>query len=106
MSPIQVPWLTAIILLPLMASIAIPFIPDKEGKTVRWYGLGVALADFALMIYAFWHNYDFQNSSFQLVEKYSWVPQLGLNWSVAVDGLSMPLVLLNGLINTLVIFAA
>ncbi|MBD2167095.1 NAD(P)H-quinone oxidoreductase subunit 4 [Calothrix membranacea FACHB-236] len=106
MSPIQVPWLTAIILLPLMASIAIPFIPDKEGKTVRWYGLGVALADFALMIYAFWHNYDFHNSSFQLVEKYSWVPQLGLNWSVAVDGLSMPLVLLTGLINTLAIFAA
>ena len=106
MSLIQVPWLTAIILLPLMASLAIPLIPDKEGKTVRWYGLGVALADFALMIYAFWHHYDFQNSGFQLVEKYSWVPQLGLNWSVAVDGLSMPLVLLTGLINTLAIFAA
>jgi NAD(P)H-quinone oxidoreductase subunit 4 len=106
MNAIEVPWLSAIILLPLMASLAIPLIPDKEGKTVRWYGLGVALADFALMIYAFWHNYDFHNSSFQLVEKYSWIPQLGLNWSVAVDGLSMPLVLLTGLINTLAIFAA
>ncbi|MBH8552377.1 NAD(P)H-quinone oxidoreductase subunit 4 [Nostocaceae cyanobacterium CENA357] len=106
MNPTQFPWLTAIILLPLVAALAIPLIPDKEGKTVRWYGLGVAFTDFALMIYAFWHSYNFQSSTFQLVENYSWIPQLGLNWSVAVDGLSMPLVLLTGLINTLAIFAA
>jgi NAD(P)H-quinone oxidoreductase subunit 4 len=102
----EFPWLTSIILLPLLAAVFIPLLPDKEGKTVRWYGLGVALADFTLIIYAAWHSYDFQNASFQLVEKYAWVPQLGLNWSVAVDGLSMPLILLTGLINTLAIFAA
>lgn len=102
----EFPWLTSIILLPLMAAVLIPLIPDKEGKTVRWYGLGIAIADFTLMIYAFWQSYDFENASFQLIEKYAWVPQLGLNWSVAVDGLSMPLILLTGLINTLAIFAA
>lgn len=102
----EFPWLTSIILLPLVASLFIPFLPDKEGKTVRWYGLGVAITDFTLMIYAFWNSYDFQSASFQLIEKYAWVPQLGLNWSVAVDGLSMPLILLTGLINTLAIFAA
>jgi NAD(P)H-quinone oxidoreductase subunit 4 len=37
----QFPWLTTIILLPLLASLAIPLLPDKEGKTVRWYALGV-----------------------------------------------------------------
>ncbi|MBW4555740.1 MAG: NAD(P)H-quinone oxidoreductase subunit 4 [Trichormus sp. ATA11-4-KO1] len=106
MNAIEFPWLSAIVLLPLVAALAIPLIPDKEGKTVRWYVLGVAIADFALMIYAFWHSYDFQNSTLQLVENYTWVPQLGLNWAVGVDGLSMPLVLLTGLINTLAIFAA
>jgi len=106
MNSFDFPWLTAIILLPLAAAVAVPLIPDKDGKTIRWYGLGVALTDFALMIYAFWHSYDFHNSSFQLMEKYAWLPQIGMNWSVAVDGLSMPLVLLTGLINTLAIFAA
>ncbi|MBR8839792.1 MAG: NAD(P)H-quinone oxidoreductase subunit 4 [Stigonema ocellatum SAG 48.90 = DSM 106950] len=106
MNAIEFPWLTSIIVLPMMAAVAIPLIPDKEGKTVRWYAMSVAIADFALMIYAFWQNYDFQSYSFQLVEKYPWVPQLGLNWAVAVDGLSMPLVLLTGLINTLAVFAA
>ncbi|MCU0547500.1 MAG: NAD(P)H-quinone oxidoreductase subunit 4 [Oscillatoriaceae cyanobacterium Prado104] len=97
------PWLSAIILFPLLASLAIPLLP---GKTVRWYALGVGLTDFFLSLYTFCSSYDLQNSGFQLAEKYSWIPQIGLNWSVAVDGLSMPLIVLTGLINTLAILAA
>ncbi len=55
------PWLTAIILLPLLASFLIPVIPDKEGKTVRWFALGVGLADFILMCYVFLQKYDLSN---------------------------------------------
>ncbi|MFB2982643.1 NAD(P)H-quinone oxidoreductase subunit 4 [Microseira sp. BLCC-F43] len=99
------PWLTTIILLPLVAAFAIPLIPDKEGKTVRWYSLGVGILELGLIVNTFWHHYDLQSSSLQLVENYPWIPQLGLNWSVAVDGLSMPLIVLTGLVTTLAIFA-
>ncbi|MBD0345881.1 MAG: NAD(P)H-quinone oxidoreductase subunit 4 [Coleofasciculus sp. Co-bin14] len=102
----QFPWLTAIILFPLLASLAIPVLPDKDGRTVRLYALGVGLADFALTIYAFWQHYDLKNSTLQLVETYPWIPQLGLNWSLAVDGLSMPLIVLTGLVTTLAILAS
>jgi NAD(P)H-quinone oxidoreductase subunit 4 len=102
----QFPWLTAIILLPLIASLAIPFIPTKEGKTIRIYALSVGIIDFVLMCYAFWRNYDGSNSEFQLVEKYSWIPQLGLEWAVSVDGISLPLVLLAGFVTTLAILSA
>jgi NAD(P)H-quinone oxidoreductase subunit 4 len=81
-------------------------LPDKEGKTVRWYALGVGIADFILMCYAFWKNYDPSSATFQLAEKYTWIPQLGLSWAVSVDGISAPLVLLAGLVTTLSIFAA
>ena len=102
----QFPWLTAIVLLPLIASLLIPILPDKDGKTVRWYALGVGIADFILMCYAFWKNYDSSNATFQLAEKYTWIPQLGLSWAVSVDGISAPLVILAGLVTTLSIFAA
>lgn len=102
----QFPWLTAIVLLPLVASLLIPVLPDKDGKRVRWYALGVGIADFALMCYAFWKHYDASSASFQLVENYAWMPQLGLNWAVSVDGLSVPLVLLAGFVTTLSIFSA
>ncbi|MBW4624268.1 MAG: NAD(P)H-quinone oxidoreductase subunit 4 [Brasilonema octagenarum HA4186-MV1] len=100
------PWLTAIILLPFIASLIIPLLPDKDGKVVRWYALGIGFADFVLMCYAFLTHYDATSATFQLAEKYAWVPQLGFSWAVSVDGLSVPLVLLAGLVTTLSIFAA
>ncbi|MGF1512593.1 MAG: NAD(P)H-quinone oxidoreductase subunit 4 [Elainellaceae cyanobacterium] len=103
---IQLPWLTILTLLPLVAALPIPLLSDKEGKTVRWYALGVAIAEFSLMVSVFWQQYDFAMPSLQMAESYSWVPQIGLNWSLAVDGLSLPLVLLSGLISTLAILAS
>ena len=100
------PWLTTVILFPIIASLFIPIIPDKDGKTVRWYALIIGLIDFALIVCAFYTGYDITNPELQLVESYSWVPQIDLRWSVGADGLSMPLILLTGFITTLAILAA
>jgi NAD(P)H-quinone oxidoreductase subunit 4 len=100
------PWLTTSILFPLLASLLIPFIPDKDGKTIRWYALTIGLIDFAILVYAFYTGYDFSDSGLQLVESYSWVNSLDLKWSVGADGLSMPLILLTGFITTLAILAS
>ncbi|MCY7322778.1 MAG: NAD(P)H-quinone oxidoreductase subunit 4 [Phormidesmis sp. CAN_BIN36] len=100
------PWLTTIVLLPLIASLVIPFLPDKNGKVIRWYAFGVGFVDFALMCYAFWKHYDASNPALQLVESYDWIPQLGLSWAVSVDGLSLPFVLLAGFVTTLSMFGA
>ncbi len=101
------PWLTFIIAFPIVMALAVAFVPDKgDGKTIRWFALVVGLINFAAIAYAFCTKYDYSNPSLQLVEKYAWVPALGLNWSVGVDGLSMPLVLLTGFITTLAILAS
>lgn len=106
MSLTDFPWLTTIILFPIVASLFIPFLPEKNGVWERWYALIVGLIDFFLIVVAFFYGYDFTNPGLQLVEKYSWVPSLDLNWSVGVDGLSMPLVLLTGFMTTLATLAA
>jgi NAD(P)H-quinone oxidoreductase subunit 4 len=102
------PWLTTIIFFPILATVAIPFIPDKagEGRPIRWYALVIGLINFALIIFAFYNFYDFGNSGLQLAERYNWIPQIGLQWSVGADGLSMPLILLTGFITTLATLAA
>lgn len=101
MNTADFPWLTTVILFPILASFVIPFLPDHEGKTVRWYALSIGLIDFALIVYAFYTGYDPNSPDLQLVERYSWIPQLGLDWSVGADGISMPLILLTGFITTL-----
>ena len=100
------PWLTAIILFPLVAALAIPFISDREGKAVRWYALSIGIIDLGMTVYALASHYNVQQSTIQLRESYPWIPQLGLNWSLAVDGLSMPLIVLSALVTTLAIAAS
>lgn len=100
------PWLTFSILFPIAASLLVPLLPDKDGKTIRWYALIIGLIDFAVLVYAFYNGYDFSSPDLQLVESYTWIPQIDLKWSVGADGLSMPLILLTGFITTLAILAA
>ncbi len=102
----NIPWLTALILLPLVAAFAIPIIPDKDGKTLRSYSLGVSLLNFGLTIIAISSEYEFGNSNLQLLESYNWIPNIGLGWSLGIDGLSMPLIVLSGLISTVALLAS
>jgi NAD(P)H-quinone oxidoreductase subunit 4 len=97
------PWLTVILVLPLVAAVAIPFIPEHR---VKWYAFTVSMVDFLLMVAAFFLDFDPTKPGMQLVERYAWMPQIGVEWSVGADGLAMPLILLTGFINTLAILAA
>jgi NAD(P)H-quinone oxidoreductase subunit 4 len=99
------PWLTAIIVFPLIAALPIPFLPTKDSKVLPQYTLAAAVAEMVGILYVFATQYNFGDSSLQLVERYGWIPQIGLNWSMGVDGLSMPLVVLTGFVTTLAIFA-
>ena len=100
------PWLTALVLFPLLAAIPIPLLPDSEAKSIRWYTLGACLAELGLIIYTFANYYDLNQAGLQLVDIFAWVPQIGLIWSLAADGLSMPLVILSGLVTTLAAVAS
>jgi NAD(P)H-quinone oxidoreductase subunit 4 len=99
------PWLTAIIVFPLIAALPIPFLPTKNSKILPQYTLAAAIVEMVGILYVFAAQYNFGDSSLQLVERYSWIPQISLNWSLGVDGLSMPLVVLTGFVTTLAIFA-
>jgi NAD(P)H-quinone oxidoreductase subunit 4 len=101
----EFPWLSALIVFPLLGALPIPFLPNDNGKTIKYYALGTGVVEFLLILYTFITQYDFHSSSLQMVERYSWVPQIALNWSVGVDGLSMPLVVLTGFVTTLAIYA-
>ena len=107
--PIQAdfPWLSLSILFPIVGALIVPFIPDKgEGKEVRWYALIISLITFLITVAAYFKGFDPSLEGLQLYEKVSWLPDLGLTWSVGADGLSMPLILLTSFITSLAVLAA
>lgn len=104
----EFPWLSTVIAYPVIAALFIPLIPDPEGKgrPIRWYSLFIGITNLIILVSGFVINYDFSEPGLQLVERYAWVPQVGLSWSVGADGIAMPLILLTGFITTLAILAS
>lgn len=102
----QFPWLTFLVIFPLLAAMPIPLLPDQDGKTIRWYALAASLAEFGLILYVFATQYEMGTPGLQLIDEFAWIPQFGLNWSLGVDGLSFPLVVLSGLVTTLAVVAS
>ena len=99
------PWLSLAILFPIACSLGIFFLPEGN-KVVRWYGLGACLITFIITVAGYINGYDPSISGLQMAERVSWVPSLGLTWSVGADGLSMPLILLTSFITSLAALAA
>ncbi len=98
------PWLSLIVLLPVTGALVLPFLPESNEKSFNYprnIALALLLTDFCLMISAFSRTFNSQSDALQLVERISWIPFIGLEWSLGVDGISAPLVILSGLITFL-----
>jgi proton-translocating NADH-quinone oxidoreductase, chain M len=52
-----------------------------------------------------WLKFDASSPSLQFVEAYSWIPSLGIQYIVGIDGLSLLLVLLTTLLSPLVLLS-
>jgi len=102
------PWLSLIVLLPAAAALLMPLLPgdNNDPRLPRSLALATLAADFLLMLWVFARHFDGASSQLQLVERFAWVPTLGLEWSLAADGLSAPLVVLSGLVTLLAVLAS
>src|SRR2546427_2754693 len=111
------PILSIITFLPLVGGIAILFIPKNQVTTIRWTAFAVACVNLfqalGLMLAYFQANVSSAspvaagapNSAFLFNEQLSWIPSVGINYSLGVDGISLLLVTLTALL-TLVCIAA
>lgn len=93
MSPI----LTSIIGLPLLAAIAVAFIPRNYRFVIRSVAQA---ATFASMLIAFWMFWRFVpgKDGYQFVASYDWVKSLGITLKLGVDGLNVGLVLMGAIV--------
>ncbi len=105
----SLPWLSLIVLLPAIGALTMPLLPsgeDNNNNLPRNIALTFLFVDFLLIINVFTRLFDPNNYQIQLAERISWVPLIGLEWSLGVDGISAPLVVLSGLITLLSVAAS
>ena len=99
------PYLSIIALSPILFAVIILMLPRDRGENARMLGLAAMVLGLVLSAYVYIATY--QNllpagtpwrDTLQFVEQYNWVPSIGLNYIVGVDGLSATLVLLTSIV--------
>ncbi len=89
--------LTLIIFLPLVGGLLILFTSKTNEALMKGVAVGASLASFVLSLFMV-ALFDV-GGGMQFVERYSWIPTLGIQYHVGVDGLSLPLVVLTTLLS-------
>ncbi len=96
----MLPILSLIVLIPLIAAALTLLTKTKE--QARTLAIVATSAVLLLTTYLY-SNFDSSIADNQFVEYVQWVPSLGISYHLGVDGISMPLILLNAIVIPLLI---
>lgn len=98
--------LSILIWLPLLAAIILFLIPAKiNNAKIRLIALALSSATL-LLSFLVVSRYDYSIQGLQLTEFLPWIETLGLNYNLGVDGLSLPLIILNNLLICLALYSS
>lgn len=89
--------LNIILLLPVLATVVIFFIPAERKTLIRQISVVAALTTVALAIKLFF-GYDRDLAGFQYLFRVDWVPSLGIQYQLGVDGVSIAMVMLTSIV--------
>ena len=93
----QIPILSIIIFTPLVAGLIILLLPTSKKVAVKVIALVAACLTLAFSVWAYF-SYNISAGGYQFIERFSWLPSLGISYYLGIDGISAPLVLLGGIV--------
>ncbi len=86
--------LTVVVFLPALGALIIAlFVPKTNENAIKLVANAVALVDFALSLVLL-QGFEIATTQLQHVTKVSWIPQLGIEYFIGIDGISLLLVIL------------
>jgi len=99
------PWLTLLTLLPVAGALAVLLFGRRNATVAR--ALGVTFGFLALgMTLVLWHGFNPASGDLQLQEVHSWVPTLGVQYHLGIDGLGLLMLVLSAIVTLIGIAAS
>jgi len=89
--------LSWIIWIPIIGMVAIAFVPRENVLLIKIV-TAVATGIQFLATIGLWSRFDASNGGFQFMERAEWIPSFNITYILGVDGLSLPMVILTGLL--------
>ncbi len=101
----EFPFLSIIALGPIIAAAIILMLPKERGENARMIGLAAMILNLllTLYVYIFYHqNIPAPGTPWAetlfFLEEHAWIPSIGINYIMGVDGLSATLILLTSIV--------
>jgi NADH-quinone oxidoreductase subunit M len=98
-------WLTILTLVPFIGGIVVAGLGAERKNLVRGLALATSLVGLGGAL-CLWLHFDAKSGGLQFVEKFDWVPSLGIQYFLGVDGLGLLMVLLTAIVTPLAILAS
>jgi len=96
--------LSILIFFPIVAAVFI-LIFFKEGKGAMWATFVATVIEFLLSVPLI-ASFDKAEAGMQYIEQYSWIPSLGIQYYVGVDGISILMVFLTTLLSAIAVLGS
>ncbi len=98
-------YLSLVLFLPLAGALLLLGVPRRHANAIRWLANAVAALGF-LLATPLWFWYNPRNPDFQLVERVPWIPSIGAEFHLGIDGISTLLILLTALVGAIATLAS
>jgi NADH-quinone oxidoreductase subunit M len=98
-------YLSLILFLPLVGAFLVLLVPKQNEDAIRWIANVTAFAGFAISV-PLWFWYNPQSGDFQFVERAQWIPSIGAEYFLGVDGLSTLLILLTTMMGFIAVLSS
>jgi len=99
------PILTLLTFLPIFGALVVVGLNSGQKRLARWLALGFSLATLALAL-VLWYQFDPASGDLQFQERHPWIPTLGVEYRVGVDGLGLLMVMLSVIVVPMAMLAS
>ena len=99
------PLLSLILFTPLIGAAILMLVPKTAENAIRWIANLFTFAGFLVSL-PLWFQYDQANVDYQFVERLSWIPSIGAEYFIGIDGFSSLLILLTTMMGFIAVLSS
>lgn len=97
--------LNLILWMPVIGALGVLFIPKRKENTIRYWSLFSTVITF-LMTISLYLKFDPSIADIQFLTRVSWIKQFNIFYSLGVDGISLPMIILTSVLFILCILSS
>src|SRR3990172_2195239 len=99
--------LSIILFTPVVGIIPLLFIPGENRNAIRWWGNIVTFVGFLVSLpLVFMFSATDPDKQFKFIEQYDWIPSIGAQYHLGIDGISFLLIMLTTVLGFLSVLSS